>query len=805
MLILTNNYSPFIGSYKCVCGEIYFNSSKNKTMYVDIEQLLSDEFSFDHALLSNRENDLHFEKLNGQLILTVSTDKNCILCDELSVEELSELLSDKLELSESDLAKFIMRANEGLELLENKNIIIALSDKVRNPETRKLIQEFNQSCTGTKAVNYAKVYNKRDTKQITCTDIIYFTLPKAKTLSNFKHENSRDAIALQNNCINLRTVIDDSFKPYRKYSTIIKELPTYGNYKTLISMNPELENILLGKRVNDYLPLQENEQDLYDSLNDYLDEYVKNYCAENPQFKFNQIIEKPYLNDTSLDIILESIINIIIDKNWSHSFNYDLNTQMSNDFVSMADGPIVDNDTESDYYTETTTQDNLASAGSKYSINLENNSEALDEITFKLDSRDPSQVEAKNIITFLSGFKMLIEKNKGNLYSWSEIIIKLLRWGNRKPTMMTLNFPKSNSLDFFALNLIGFESLTTTENYEEKVSQGASTYITGLVMTSQGVPTYINYNPETLNSLGLTRFQNIKPTILGVVTYQMGVVDRLCFMDLFTLMSRIDSIENISLNNEEITIEDLDTANIIYLNNVISNPSKIDNNNQYYIDNCEDVRKKDLYSSNMFAYFRAISSEESFEKLKSDKEIKTYPLLLKMSKLFIPYLTENDNFFESTDKLEYVNQALTTFHDMYVEYMNSHSKEELTTSLFETSENTFNPEYMPITNNIVFALEYTNNTSLNTHSYYKILRILPKEEIKPEYLKDAIPVKSIYRILQIVLDKENYKDVYISSEIKKTLINILNATVAKNWPTKINSDADLLNVYNKLSAQMKKQ
>lgn len=213
---------------------------------------------------------------------------------------------------------------------------------------------------------------------------------------------------------------------------------------------------ILGNAENNDLPIQNNERRFYTALNKFIERSLKMYLEAEDMYseeEFSRRINNNVL-PTHVELILESFIRAFVNINWRHSPNVPVN-----EFTPPVEG----NDDDDD------------NAGGGDSAQLSGDYRASSDIA------DFGKMQ--DITHYMTSIKGLLSSNL-TAYAWSEVIVKLARWGERKPTHLKLTEEESGS-SLTMLNLFKFESeedLSYLKNYDCVEIDGCKYIMASLVV-----------------------------------------------------------------------------------------------------------------------------------------------------------------------------------------------------------------------------------------------------------------------------------------------------------------------------------
>jgi hypothetical protein len=306
---------------------------------------------------------------------------------------------------------------------------------------------------------------------------------------------------------------------------------------------------IFGTEDNNYLGLQDNEEKFYNRLNEIIDELMPE-CVSTYNKGVNtdsqvsiETFKKACLIDSKmqLKVILDAFIYLALNINWRFK-----------SYVPLEMFNAIDNDFDSD-------------ADSNSDFASEGAAETVTGIhTFSIDPNNEAESQTLTAMDVIETIDKFVTTNKCSVYAYSEIIVKLLRWGDRKPNKLILNFEKSKG---FSIATESLDLATLRVNYDEtlnKVEVTDTPNLVGVIYSSREDLT-VNRSPEIENLAGKNGIQLIDDLIrvpFGVILSQTmkvktndveEVQNRYIFVDSYTLIKRFVK-GNLKVNG--ITLED---------------------------------------------------------------------------------------------------------------------------------------------------------------------------------------------------------------------------------------------------------
>lgn len=287
-----------------------------------------------------------------------------------------------------------------------------------------------------------------------------------------------------------------------------KELYTM-KYRDYLGSTP-IEHVV-GNVNNNDMPIQENEKRFYNAMKELIEYGIKqNY----PNNTLEECIESGY-DDVKVTNFLTDLAMTVASWNWAHTGNYPVALDMFDDDVDSDDD---DNDSSS--------QDEATYGRKRYHVNplvAEDNTVTLD-----------AEYLLKDYIS---------KATEKNIYAPAEAVIKLLRWGNRKPSRLKIDGMKN----YLNLNNLKLENTSGSyDNLEPIKTNGATFEILGVIKATDKFKD-ISY----LTSLGYTNNSlNIPVGVIALRTFKGGIDQYV----LFTIPSMLKYLENHEGDIEGITI-----------------------------------------------------------------------------------------------------------------------------------------------------------------------------------------------------------------------------------------------------------
>lgn len=319
----------------------------------------------------------------------------------------------------------------------------------------------------------------------------YLSVEKNKTLFMNSPE---DAVRIKLPSYEQITVGDDIALP--KASNVFKP---YANgalftarYKDCLG-DVDIRTVT-GDVLNNDLAIQDNENEFYHDMLELIDFGIK---QRYPNVTLEECLKSGYDDPNVTDFLIELACTVAA-WNWSHTGNYPVMTGLYGS----------DNDEDDD------DDSNAEKKGTEESTEGS-----------KVYSKDPTKINDDSINVDAEYFlKNYINKamQGGNSYAPAEAVVKLLRWGNRKPSRLKLN-GVSTYLD---LNTFKYQEMSGSfENLEIVKVEGATYDILGLITAMDKVKD-MNY----VKSLGYeTNSLNIPVGVLATKSYKGGIEQLVAF------------------------------------------------------------------------------------------------------------------------------------------------------------------------------------------------------------------------------------------------------------------------------------
>lgn len=390
-------------------------------------QLLEDDGKLIEAVSKSFNCDVLYEVANDHVILTLEADQpsgivNMVIAvrmaQQLKVRELNEDYRNQLavhykqkynvDLADEDIVEFLKAywdfvdyIGKPMEFTVNlpKYMAKSVADRTKLSELNTKIQE-----TLVPGLSFVKQGKNRTHKMRKSTDYVFIELPsyeriESETLYDFP---LRD---------NVLPKLSDNMFATRMYKTVASELDM-----------PFIE----GDASNNRLEIQDNEKDFYNALNEYID-----YCIEQEYNKKPIELNNEEFMESDVIKYLTHLAVHVASFNWSHT--------------GMLPQLVKEKDPDADKDDDTVEAEVVMS---KYYLSQDGSSRHVrgDSI---LETFITSCVSSSDYMYLRYGETCKIE----HPYAISEIIIKLLRFGSRKPNKLYIpTFNRDLDLNTFEIN-----------------------------------------------------------------------------------------------------------------------------------------------------------------------------------------------------------------------------------------------------------------------------------------------------------------------------------------------------------------
>lgn len=415
--------------------------------------------------------------------------------------------------------------------------------------------------------------------------------------------------------------LDEYTQDFANVSEVFKALSPYGDNTDACSPNTfmraanelGLENII-GYSDNNHLPIQQNERRFYEALKRYIHKSLELYLSKENMLTESELESRIKNNvlPAHIKLVLESFVKAFVNVNWRHS-----TLVPANEFKPEAEASDDDDD------------------GDKMSESAELNSE------YDLGGVDISRVNLDNLSHKLNHYLVSIENlMKSNLtaYAWAELIVKLARWGTRKPTHIIFTEEESgtNCNAMLNVNEFSLEEDLTYLTQLETVKYGDADYLP-LSVIATDTKDFCDQS-SFCDKLGIEYDDAISYSILGLRCRQdfitaKGTKGRNVYFDLFSIIDLYrngkGSIYGIEYDGEKFSVDDAVESrigNYMTLSSILSLLSKPDSFmekvfvNEYVVKELSDSKEftvKDILYYNLYNVFnRLIYSTDIIEEYK---------------------------------------------------------------------------------------------------------------------------------------------------------------------------------------------
>lgn len=339
------------------------------------------------------------------------------------------------------------------------------------------------------------------------------------------------------------------------------------NYKSVIQDGFDMKS-LYGDVDNNDLDIQPNESYFYNAMKELINYGIE---QEYPNNTLDECIESN-LSSKRVRVYLEELACRVAAVNWGFTGNYPISRFASLNFNNIGDGE------DSDYNDLDFEDDNNDDADTVEDLN--NTAEGNKKYFPRGDNEAVPGFDY--ILT-----EIIEQASLSNIYAPAEAVIRLLRWGNRKPTRLKLE------------GLKGYFDLQTG-----KVSELSGSLV-GLQVKKQDGATYVPYkiikSPSKIKDIKYARSLDYNNQTLGIPIgivcakeFMNGMKQHVCFF-IPTLIKYLkenpNDIKGITYINNELKLDrELDSLEIVPLDNAINlinlsaSGEVIANNSEEFID-----------------------------------------------------------------------------------------------------------------------------------------------------------------------------------------------------------------------------
>jgi len=701
---------------------------------------------------------------NDEIVYFQGDRKLQHLVDKEMVESVKkQIISISNEWLEEEFDTLVFEALNCIKMIEDRQFIYKI-DSSSDVELIKAVEKYNSNSQGS-FIDYTKSKMEMPyTISNKATDEVGFRLPR---------------IVYSTNEEEMKAYVDEAVKrvyrgaySFQPYGSSINEI-NYLNYKDLGLTQEQL----FGYEHNNSLGLQENEERFYGDLIDLIDYNTEEYCKMHNldlEYTRNNCIFKK----TPLEELLKTIIRLMVNINWSQS-KYVPNNEFT---IIKALGGVSDNDD-----------------------NDEAEAPVTDGVSFMYDVNDLTASVSDVAINYYNKIIDFVMSNNTSIYALAELIIKLARWGERKPSRITLNFPMSKSIDRYELDPFTFEKRISEARIVTTKTKGM--YNLEGVIRSRLPDFNIDGTDDDFNQLGVEPFTEVKDMIVGVTLtqpYTIGDEDRirLVAMDLTTLIQQADKViglekdengilrisnkDNLASSLEE--LEDIVNNNITTLGearNYINSKDKsiriFINDNSMYLKHNKELTLDNLNMLHLMDYLTILTKIQNVNVIVNPKTdmMRVFKL---QSKMYLNYINNNSMMYGLEDYEPNLNDALELFQENYigelepVKYANN--SEEGHTDLFNGGQKRIvKPVYIfQIDKNTTYLVtKDVNQEQKSLGCKMKIFKYDPEiMEVDISSTKVQMKGYRAFRNIVVILKDEEYKQgIYVEYEEKHLMMEVV--------------------------------
>lgn len=396
--LLKRKDNVFLGCLMSIDGELQYMSPYN--LFID-----KDAFN---QLMDECNNTFTIDKLKDEELLSILTEDTATVVSD----EVLDLIKDFIDLDVFDYDELSKQYEEEAPLvLEMCN---------EDEDTVDII--FNYYISKNEMLESVEVYD---------VESRYFNDPdvfvKYKKDSKIKNLESLIKVDLTmsepDSIINFDVPRPTVFNDYYQYPNIEQHLLIYKNPEGRRYLNratwkdymPDASDIVLGNPSNNNLCIQDNERDFYNKLCSRMDDFIK---SDKPNVALNVLIESGYRSPTFMSY-LENMINLAL-----------IATRKPTGKVRRASFPLKELSPE--LLAE------QISYNYKNDTNEESDEAAGEEEALKDTGRSYYEADRVPKIDAVRAVMGYIESADGT-YAPCEALVKLLRWGFRKPNKLKLD------------------------------------------------------------------------------------------------------------------------------------------------------------------------------------------------------------------------------------------------------------------------------------------------------------------------------------------------------------------------------
>lgn len=701
---------------------------------------------------------------NDEIVYFQGDRKLQHLVDKEMVESVKkQIISISNEWLEEEFDTLVFEALNCIKMIEDRQFIYKI-DSSSDVELIKAVEKYNSNSQGS-FIDYTK--SKMEvpyTISNKATDEVGFRLPR---------------IVYSTNEEEMKAYVDEAVKRvyqaaynFQPYGSNINEI-NYLNYKDLGLTQEQL----FGYEHNNSLGLQENEERFYGDLIALIDYNTEEYCKMHNldlEYTRNNCIFKK----TPLEELLKTIIRLMVNINWSQS-KYVPNNEFT---IIKALGGVSDNDD-----------------------NDEAEAPITDGVSFMYDVNDLTASVSDVAINYYNKIIDFVMSNNTSIYALAELIIKLARWGERKPSRITLNFPMSKSIDRYELDPFTFEKRISEARIVTTKTRGM--YNLEGVIRSRLPDFNIDGTDEDFNQLGVEPFTEVKDIIVGVTLtqpYTIGDEDRirLVAMDLTTLIRQADKViglekdENgiLRISNKDNLASSLEELEGIVNNNIttlgearnyINSKDKsiriFINDNSMYLKHNKDLTLDNLNMLHLMDYLTILTKIQNVNAIVNPKTdmMRVFKL---QSKMYLNYINNNSMMYGLEDYEPNLNDALELFQENYIGELepvkNVSNAEEGHTDLFDGGQKkNVKPVYIfQIDKNTTYLVTSdVNQEQKSLGCKMKIFKYDP-ETMTVDTSSTKVQMKGYraFRNIVVILKDEEYKQgIYVEYEEKHLMMEVV--------------------------------
>lgn len=298
------------------------------------------------------------------------------------------------------------------------------------------------------------------------------------------------------------------------------------------------ESYIAGDPANNLLPIQPNEQRYYDALVARIREGIAIEQGLVTDEEIDNCIDQG-ITSTIVNMYLTDMARLAFRLNWTHTGSVVIPVEETagdsdSDSEESAEGAFPG------YYTFDFIKGERVSCSSELQVKVNN-------------------------YEFIDGFsrvKQYVDYTTLNSYKWAEALIRLLRWGERKPSCLCIKNYSSDRQEYLDLNSLEPTTFAgTLEDLKPVINDDGSHYT-----LAGGI--WLGYNKEIIEDVeGLNRVTGYEleesPKFLaGIIlrtNYVGAEIYRLEFMDIFTAVSQLMSgeikIQGVAIENNKFKIQ----------------------------------------------------------------------------------------------------------------------------------------------------------------------------------------------------------------------------------------------------------